>query len=237
MSEQVSEETLNAVVLPPRKAELVANNERGYIVPRTIEEAHRFAVAIWKAGLAPNSYQSPEQVMIAVMKALEVGLPPLTGLSWIVIVNNRPTIWGDAALALVHQSGQLVSHEVRKIGTVPANPESLATWPEDYGYEFSLERNGHAVPFVGRFTVADARRARLWMNPRKTPWMEYPDRMLLIRARSFPLRDGFADCLAGLSIYEETVDSADSGGRAVVDANDLFGAPSGPVNASGEEVA
>jgi len=38
------------------------------------------------------------------------------------------------------------------------------------------------------------------------PWIEHPDRMLKIRARAFPLRDGFADALAGLAIREEVED-------------------------------
>jgi hypothetical protein len=54
--------------------------------------------------------------------------------------------------------------------------------------------------------VRDARRAKLWNNPKKLPWVEHPKRMLKWRARAFAMRDGFADCLMGLSIREEVED-------------------------------
>jgi hypothetical protein len=44
------------------------------------------------------------------------------------------------------------------------------------------------------------------MNSNKKPWIMYPDRMLFNRARAFALRDGFADALMGLGIYEEVRD-------------------------------
>ena len=43
--------------------------------------------------------------MIAIMHGLEVGLSPLSALQRIAVINGRPTIWGDGALALVKASG------------------------------------------------------------------------------------------------------------------------------------
>jgi len=54
--------------------------------------------------------------------------------------------------------------------------------------------------------VKDAKRAHLWNNPKRDPWMKYPQRMLMARARAYALREGFADCLSGLSIAEEIQD-------------------------------
>ena len=50
----------------------------------------------------------------------------------------------------------------------------------------------------------DAKRAGLL--GKKGPWTEYPQRMLQMRARSWALRDGFADVLKGLSVREEAQD-------------------------------
>jgi len=50
------------------------------------------------------------------------------------------------------------------------------------------------------FSVQDAMRAHLWGNAHRRVWLEYPKRMLMARARAYALRDGFADCLMGLSI-------------------------------------
>src|SRR5438067_3924431 len=49
-------------------------------------------------------------------------------------------------------------------------------------------------------------RAHLWGNAKQRVWIEYPKRMLMARTRAYALRDGFADCLMGLSIREEIED-------------------------------
>lgn len=192
---------------PRQKAQLVAAEDRGYIVPRTMEEAYRYAVAVVDARLAPDSYNNnPQQVMLGIAAALEAGLPPMYGLRQIAIINGRPTIWGDAAMALIQSKNLIADQEKRTIGRSfdPGSP--VNEWPDDYGYVVSLWRRGQTKPYVGEFTVAMAKRAGLWLNTRKKPWIEHPDRMLYLRARAFPLRDGFADALAGLAIREEVED-------------------------------
>jgi len=71
-------------------------------------------------------------------------------------------------------------------------------------------RRGDPEPKIGRFSVADAKTAKLWgktgSKGEPTPWVTYPDRMLKMRARAFALRDAFADVLKGLGIAEEMRD-------------------------------
>lgn len=197
-----------------KKAELVASEGLGYIVPRTIEEAYRYAVAVVDAGLAPDSYKesysdkwaNPQKVMLGITAAMEAGLPPLFGLRQIAIINGRPTIWGDAAMALVQSKNLIADQEKRTIGHSFDHSGPVNEWPDEYGYVVSLWRRGQTKPYVGEFTVGMAKRAGLWLNTKKKPWIEHPDRMLYIRARAFPLRDGFADALAGLAIREEIED-------------------------------
>ena len=55
--------------------------------------------------------------------------------------------------------------------------------------------------------MADAKRAGLW--GKSGPWTQYPDRMLLFRARGFALRDAFGDYLRGLRTVEEQGDIID----------------------------
>lgn len=195
-------------IVPQRKAPL-AVQEEGYIRPTTIEEAYRMAVAVVAGGLAPDSYKGDEQkVMLGIMAAMEAGLPPMYGLRQIAIINGRPSLWGDAAMALIQNSGQLENQQVEwhiPEGFDP-NATEITKWPDDYGVTVRLWRKGQDDPYVGTFTVGDAKRAKLWMNTRKIPWMEHPRRMMLIRARAFPQRDGFADALAGLAIREEMED-------------------------------
>lgn len=188
---------MNEIVTTP-KAELVAGNRVAPIVPRTVEEVFRVAQAVVGAGLAPSSYDNnPQKIVIGIMKGAEVGLPPITALSTIAIINNRPCLWGDGAMALVSASGKLKNAKEYFEGQ-----ESDDSWTA----VCELQRDGQDDPIVRRFSVADAKRAHLWQNPKRSPWMQYPQRMLQMRARSWAMRDGFADFLCGLSIAEEAQD-------------------------------
>lgn len=44
---------------------------------------------------------SPEALTICILYGQEVGLTPLMAMEKIALINGRPTIWGDGALALV----------------------------------------------------------------------------------------------------------------------------------------
>lgn len=194
-------ETTEIVKAP--KAELVVGDRVAPIIPRTVEEVARVANAVILANMAPDSYEgrTPEEtrskIMIGIMKGAEVGLAPVTALSTIMIVNKRACIWGDGAVALVQRSGEL---------------EYIKEWFEgtegqdDWTAHCEMKRKGQDEVYKRSFSVADAKRAKLWGNPKKAPWMMYPQRMMQMRARSWCIRDGFADCLAGLSIREEIED-------------------------------
>lgn len=177
------------------------------IIPRTYAEAFRMAQAIISAGLAPTSYEKdgpnpnkeidPEKVTIGIMAGLELGVPPIQALSGIAIINKRPSVWGDLAVALVQREHKLAGTATEYTGM---------QGEDDYTCTVKLWRINQDGPYVGRFSIGDAKRARLWGNTKKTPWIDYPYRMLFNRARAFALRDGFADCLKGMAIAEEQMD-------------------------------
>jgi hypothetical protein len=107
-----------------------------------------------------------------------------------------PTIWGDAALALVEVSGLLVSIEETLSEETSSTHE-----PDTKTALCTVCRSGRLNPITRSFSVHDAIRAGLWQKP--GPWTDYPDRMLMMRARAFALRDAFPDVLSGLYLREE----------------------------------
>jgi hypothetical protein len=176
------------------------------IIPRTLEEVYRLAQYVCHARIAPKSYDNdPAKVTIGILKAMEVGVAPLTGIASIAIINNRACVWGDLAVALIQSKNILEKMTVEKIGTPPGDAE-LVQWDNSYGIRVTMWRRGQSEPYVGEFTVGQARRAKLWLNSKKAPWMEYPERQMKWRAFGFCSRDGFADCLMGLAIREEIED-------------------------------
>jgi hypothetical protein len=161
------------------------------IVPRSLEEALTLARAVVASGMAPHGLETPEACLIAILHGLEVGLTPLSALQRIAVIDGRPTIWGDGAMALVRASG--LCRAVREWIEGDA--------PQDWTAFCEVLRRGESDPVTCRFGVEDARRAGLWGKP--GPWSLYPRRMLQMRARAFALRDVFADVLGGLYLREE----------------------------------
>lgn len=160
----------------------------------SLEDAFRFARAIVASGFAPKGMDKPESVLVALQWGAELGLTPMAALSNIAVVNGRPSLFGDAALALIRASGQLEQYSETEVGK---------RGQDDYGWKISAKRKN----FDGQsetFTVADAKQAKLW--GKAGPWTDYPHRMLKFRARGFLLRDMFGDVLKGLKTAEEIRD-------------------------------
>lgn len=160
----------------------------------SLEEAYRFANAICASGFAPKGMEKPEAVLVAIQLGAEIGLTPMAALQNTAVINGRPAIYGDAALALVRSSGLLESYKEEEIGEAGSDA---------HGYRVTAVRKGNQAA-VETFTVADAKRAKLY--GKAGPWSDYPKRMLRFRARGYVLRDLFGDILKGLRTVEEARD-------------------------------
>lgn len=155
------------------------------------------AKAIVSAGAAPKGSDTAS-VFISLQAGAEVGLPPIQSVKFIRPINNIPTIWGDAPMALCLRTGKMAAHRTGFDGE-PFN--------DDYTAWFEVERRGVEGVTRREFSVTDAKKAGLWAK--QGPWQQYPKRMLFVRARAFALRDAFPDALGGLSIGEEMDDVED----------------------------
>jgi hypothetical protein len=160
----------------------------------SFDDAFRFSQMVAKSEFAPKDFKGkPESCLLAIQHGSEVGLSPMQSLQSIAVINGRPTIWGDAALALVQSSP--VCEYVKEF--VEGQGDSLTAVCE-------VKRRGYPAPTTSRFSMADAKRAGL--AGKAGPWSQYPERMLALRARGFALRNAFADCLRGLVTAEEAQD-------------------------------
>lgn len=163
----------------------------------------RFSKYVAASGLAPKGITTPEAIFVAIQMGLEVGLTPMAALQNIAVINGRPSIWGDAQLAVVRSTGDLTEfsewYEVDG-KRLPRNPTA---YPDNLVAVCRVQRRGYAASEQS-FSVADAKSADLW--GKVGPWKQYPSRMLRMRARSFALRDQFGDALRGLRSTEEAMD-------------------------------
>jgi hypothetical protein len=180
-------ETLGQLSLPEKKAVEINLDAHG-VQLRSFDEMGRFCKAVINSGLAPKSFNSPEAVMVAIQHGMELGLAPMQALQSIAVINGKPVIYGDAALALATAHPSFLDIEETTDGTT-------ATC-------VIKRRDRSAV--VRTFSEADAKKAGLW--GKSGPWAQYPARMLQMRARGWALRDAFPDALKGLGIREEVQD-------------------------------
>jgi hypothetical protein len=157
-------------------------------------EAMQFSETLAASSMVPRQYQGkPQDILVCVQWGLELGLAPMQALQNIAVINGKPSVYGDAAMALVQASS--VCEDVQEFfeGEGTANPIAVCI----------AKRRGR-TPVTVRFSVEDAKRAGLW--GKQGPWTQYPKRMMAMRARGFALRDAFADVLKGLITAEEAQD-------------------------------
>lgn len=163
------------------------------LAPQSFSEAVEFSKMLARSGMVPKDYVGkPENIMVALQWGAEVGLGPLQALNGISIMNGRPTLWGDAALALVR--GHHACGGVRE--GVEGDGDARFGWCE-------VTRKGEA-PQRRTFSMGDAKKAGLL--GKTGPWSQYTDRMLQLRARGFAIRDVFPDALRGVITTEEAED-------------------------------
>ena len=161
---------------------------------QTMADAMKFGEMVAASDFAPKDFRGkPASCVLAIQAGAEIGLSPMQALQSIAVVNGRPSIFGDAALAVVKASP--VCEYVTE--SVDGDGEQLVA-------TCTAKRRGYPQPTVVKFTVADAKKAGLWGKP--GPWTQYPRRMLQMRARGFALRDAFPDALRGMVTAEEAQD-------------------------------
>lgn len=160
--------------------------------PANLNEAMQMAEMLSRSQMVPKTYQNkPQDTLVAMMMGSELGLNPIQALQNIAVVNGKPSIYGDALLALVMNHPRFGGHEESfEESTMTA---TCTVWRKG-------EQKSHSVSY----SQLDAEKAGLW--GKQGPWSQYPKRMLMWRARGYALRDKFADALGGLITVEEAQD-------------------------------
>ncbi len=165
--------------------------------PATITEAMEFSKMLADSSMVPRAYQGkPQDIMVCVQWGYELGLAPMQALQNIAVINGKPSVYGDAMMALVQASPVCEGIEEYMEGEGTPNPVAVCV----------ATRKGRK-PVRATFSVEDAKRAGLW--GKQGPWQAYPKRMMQMRARGFALRDAFPDVLKGLISAEEAQDYPD----------------------------
>jgi hypothetical protein len=153
------------------------------------DDVVRFAEHTARSGLCPKEFKGkPDDIISAVLWGKELGLPAMSSLMSIAVINGRAAIWGEAVAALCYRTRLVENVEERFQGE---GDELTAICV--------VKRKHIESPKVGSFSVADARTAGLFgQNVHKT----YPRDMLMWKARHRAWHAAFPDTLRGLGTAE-----------------------------------
>ena len=187
--------------LPAVKRTLIPMVEGKGLSPQDFDGLWRVATVLAASGVVPKDlHQRPEAIFVTMNMGAEIGLSPMASLQNISVINGRPTLWGDGLLGVVRGSGQLAGFSETFKGDFPSG---------DFAAVCRCKRGEEEV--TREFSIDDAKAACLWKYPQPgvTPWHKYPKRMLQMRARSWALRDLFADVTKGIQSREEIEQSFD----------------------------
>lgn len=186
----------------------LATRQQFDLSPQTFEQALTFSNYLADSDMVPKDFKGkPGNCLVAIQWGMEIGLKPLQAMQNIAVINGRPSLWGDAVIALV-RSSPLCEYIIE----------------EDDGRTATckVKRRGEPEQFR-TFSMDDAKAAGLL--GKQGPWTQYPKRMRQMRARAFAVRDVFPDVLKGLPVAEEVMDTPT---ERFMGSADVVGAPQPP---------
>lgn len=172
------------------------------------EKAWKMVEMLCKAKCIPqNFWDNPEDALVVIQTGHEIGLSPMSSLRNMMIVNNRPSIYGDAMLALC----------MKTKGKVGGFIDCIEVYNEEtQDWTCTVSREGRETKSK-TFTMQDAKDGGFLTKP--GAWQTSRKRMMQFRSRSFVLRDMFADILMGVLTVEEMQDVEQPQAKAIESKN------------------
>ena len=191
--------------------QIIPISDTGELVYTQWDQLTQISKQIMNAGI--TKLGNPVQINLIILKGKRLGLDIFEALENISVINNKTSISGALASALVEKSSLLTdkSHvyegegDTRKCSvTVQRKGRSKVTWA---------------------FSVKEAKTAGLYPGKAGSGWHSYTDSMLYWRALGFCFRREFSDVLQGMYLTEELVDDLPKEIKIVTDAPPVVDPP------------
>ncbi len=176
---------------------LPAANEWGenenYLNPARFDQIARLAKTFANTDLVPPHFKGkPENCFVALQMAFRSRIDPMVALQNLYLVQGKPGMSAQLAIALANRSGLL------------RGPISFKESGSGASYEvkaFATTRDGHEISSKASMKMAQAEG---WTRNPKYGTM--PEVMLRYRAATFLVRQHLPEVLLGMQTHEELVD-------------------------------
>lgn len=167
--------------------------------------AFAFGAVLEACQMLPRG-SNARQAAGAIIAGARYGLDPFTSTQKVAMVNGRPALWGDAVPAVVYKTGLVEWVENTWISSDGKEfPHEISA---AFAARYTVKRRDQEKPYTRAFTAAMAQQAGLWGKP--GPWAQYPQVMLMTRARTYALREAFPEVLSGLYTDDEVAHFTDT---------------------------
>jgi RecT family len=159
------------------------------LVPSNLDEAWRLSQYMAKSSLVPASYRNqPENVMIAIMMGIDLGISATQAMREVYVVEGRPASSALLKVALVKQSPLCESWDLIE------STERQCT--------IETKRKG-GKPYRHTYTLEDARTAGLYPGKDSSNWSKRPKLMMRRRCESELADEVYPDVTKGLRTEDE----------------------------------
>lgn len=149
-------------------------------------------VELAKSQVVPMAYiAKPSNIFAAILYGKELGIPAMTALQNIAVINGKPTLGTDMFLGLAMRHREWGGYEITECTERKCTVKVFRV----------NQKTGKTATFASTFTIEEAISAGL-VKPGGA-WDKWKKRMLKHRATAFALRDAFPDVLSGMYQVEE----------------------------------
>lgn len=170
--------------------QLVPLNNQGSLVQRTsqfasLDEKLHYCQFLAQAEMLPPNYaKKPSNVLVAIELGEVLGLPAITTLMEVYVVNNRPSMSARLMATLARKAGHKVETTSNKTGAIT-----------------TITRRDTQQQYQVTFAQEDAQKANLLTKD--GPWKAYPQRMYEARSIAACVRLACPEVLMGLAYTPE----------------------------------
>lgn len=186
----------------------------------TFGSVEKFCVRYSESKTCPSHLQNnPTEIQIMIAYGLSFGLNPFAAIKNVMVVDNIPSLYGDAVTAMCYATGQLEKLQVsieetdevlkgvlingKEAKNIIARCVIKRRGVDEIHTSFSLKEAAEAeLLFI---TYTDKKTGQRVTRPKKI-WHSYTTRMLSWRAKTYAIREAFPDKLVGLTTFEEVID-------------------------------
>lgn len=154
------------------------------LIPKSLNEIQTLADQLSKSNLLPEALRGKAaDVLVSIMTGAELGLPPMSSIRGVSIINGKPVLNAATMVGLLLGSGLVDYIEPTEY------TDKAVTWE-------AKRRGGSGRIQQIRWTIDDAKRAGLY--PSRDNWRCYPREMLSSRSSASLCRIVAPDLLAGV---------------------------------------